>query len=481
MTIGFVNTEADHLRRSLRRGDTICFAIAAIISLDTIGQIATSGAQAFTWTAVLVVTFLFPYGLVMAELGSAFPAEGGPYVWLRAAFGRLVAGVGTMFYWITNPVWLGGSITFLAAATWQRYLVAGEPGGLGDYAFKLAFIWLAILAAVVSLRYGKWLVIAGAVAKVALVVLFAVTVWVYAGRYGIRGGGGFAPTLHGLLGVAPVLMFALVGFEAPNGAAEEMHNPRRDVPVMVAVSGMASALCYLVPIFGITAVLPADKINGLGGFMDAVTEVFGVHGDAGPAMVTLGAATFVFVLLTQGASWMMASDRVQAVAGMDGAFPRWFGAFHPRLSTPLRVNLLSGVVATVFMLAASWLQDGGAAAVFAVVLNIAVSALLMSYLVIFPTVLRLRRRHPEVARPFAVPGGRVGLVVAFTLIYAWVLLGAWQTVAPGVLERLFGLPYDFVGTWNVSRATFEAFTVGTLGVILALAVGGYAVANRRRS
>lgn len=478
----FVNTEAGNIRRNLRRVDTIFFAIAAIISIDTIGAIATSGAEAFTWTLVLVVTLLFPYGLVMAELGSTFPQEGGPYVWLRKAFGRLVAGVGTMFYWITNPVWLGGSLTFLAAATWEAFLVPAGSGSVADYVFKLGFIWVAIFGAVVSLRYGKWFVTFGAILKVFMVGFFAVTVGIYAARNGIHGYGvgEFSPTVAGFLGVAPVLMFALVGFEAPNGAAEEMHNPSRDVPRMVGVSGLTSALCYLVPIFGIVAVLPASKISGLGGFMDAIREVFSVYGGASHAMVSIAAVAFILVLLNQGVSWMMASDRVQAVAGVDRAFPRWFGAFHPKLNTPLRVNLLSGAVGTVFMLAATQLQRGSASAVFAVVLNVAVSTLLISYLVIFPTVVVLRRRHPETERPFRVPGGRVGLGVCFTLIYLWVLLGAWETVAPGLLESAFGLRYDFVGTWGVSRTAFELFTFGTLAAIALFALAGYAAARRGR-
>ncbi|GAA4827770.1 APC family permease [Saccharopolyspora rosea] len=471
--------EIGNVRRNLRRVDTIFFAIAAIISLDTVGQIATSGAEAFTWTAVLVVTFLFPYGLVMAELGSAFPQEGGPYVWLRLAFGRLAAGVGTMLYWITNPVWLGGSIAFLAATTWETYLVPTASGSIGDYAFKLVFIWAAILGAIVSLRHGKWFVTLGAIVKVALVLLFAVTVVIYAVHNGIHGSTSFLPTVAGFLGVVPVLMFALVGFEAPNGAAEEMHNPRRDVPIMVATSGVISALCYLVPVLGIVAVVPVDRISGLGGFMDAVREVFSVYGNASGAMLSAAAAAFVVVLFNQGCSWMMASDRVQAVAAADGAFPRWFGAFHPKLSTPVRVNLLSGVVATLFTLAATQLQRGATSAVFAVVLNIAVSTLLMSYLLIFPAVLRLRRLHPDVERPFRVPGGGVGLAVCFGAIYLWVLLGAWQTVAPGLLEHLFGVPYDFAKSWNVSRLTFESFTFGTLAVIVAFALVGYALARRR--
>lgn len=93
---------AGRLQRNLGRLDIIFLTIAATISIDTIGQIASGGAQAFTWTAVIVLAFLVPYGLVMAELGSSFPQEGGPYVWVRLAFGRFWASLSTMFYWITN-------------------------------------------------------------------------------------------------------------------------------------------------------------------------------------------------------------------------------------------------------------------------------------------------------------------------------------------------------------------------------------------
>lgn len=472
---------AGRLQRNLGRLDIIFLTIAAVISIDTIGQIASSGAQAFTWTAVIVLAFLVPYGLVMAELGSSFPQEGGPYVWVRLAFGRFWASLSTMFYWITNPVWLGGSLTFLAATTWSTYLVHTREGAAGDYLFKLAFIWLAILSAIVSLRYGKWLLNVGAVIKVALVAVFVATVALYAGRHGIHGygAGSFSPTTGGFLAVTPIILFAVVGFEAQNGAAEEMRNPRRDVPVSVAVSGTVSALCYLVPIFGITAVMPASQISGATGFLDAVATVFGVYGPAAHLMLHVTAALFIFVLLNQGSAWMIASDRVQAIAGADGTFPRFFGVFHPTLGTPVRVNLLSGVVATAFCVAATVLVHGSSAAVFTVVLSIAVSTLLLSYLVIFPAVVRLRRRYPALDRPYRVPGGRAGLWACAVVIYAWVVLGSWVSVFPGTLESALGIRYDFVAAWGVSRLTFEAFTVGTLLAVVVFCAAGYWWAQRR--
>src|SRR6266446_3675578 len=73
--------EKAKLFKSLRRLDMLLFLVCAIVGLDTLGQVSGYGAQTFTWVLVLAVVFLFPYALVMAELGSAFAQEGGPYEW----------------------------------------------------------------------------------------------------------------------------------------------------------------------------------------------------------------------------------------------------------------------------------------------------------------------------------------------------------------------------------------------------------------
>ena len=152
-------------------------------------------------------------------------------------------------------------------------------------------------------------------------------------------------TLGGFLLVTPVILFAVVGFEAPNGAAEEMRNPQRDVPRAIASSGVISMLCYLVPIFGILAVLPAEKVAGASGFLDAFKEVFIVYGGASDVVMGIAAMAFIFIVFTQASAWMIASDRVMAAAGADGAFFRYFGKFSERFGTPVRMNLLSGIVA----------------------------------------------------------------------------------------------------------------------------------------
>jgi len=194
-------------------------------------------------------------------------------------------------------------------------------------------------------------------------------------------------------------------------------------------------------------------------------------------LMTIG---FVLTLLTSGAVWMIGGDRILAVAAQDGAFPGYYGVFSERLGTPVRVNVMSGVVSTLFMVAAVGLFDSGADSTFAVVLTIAISTTLISYLWIFPAAVRLRRIAPEVERPYRFPGGPASLYAGGALVTAWIALGTWAAVFPGTLERLFGLEYDFVDTWGVSQGRYIALSLGTLAVVVVIALVGHALGRSVR-
>jgi amino acid transporter len=463
------------LHKSLRRFDIIFLLIAAVVGLETLGQVALYGAEAFTWALVLAVFFLVPYGLIFAETGAAFSEEGGAYTWVRDAFGRPWAAVAAMLTWITQPVWVGGSMAFLAAETFSSYLSPLELGSVGDYLFKVAFIWVTVLAAVVSLRKGKWLPTSGALVKVGLLVFFVITTVIYAAQNGVVGlsGGDFSPTLLGLFGSVPILLFAYLGFESSNSAAGEMENPGRDVPVSIFRSCATAALCYLVPIFAILLVVPGDQITGIGGLLDAVGTVYSVYGGAADALLKITAVAFIYILTSQGSAWMIISDRMQAMTAADGSFfGGFFGRFHPGLGTPVRVNLLSGAVATVFLLVAMQVTGSGAS-IFGVVLTISISTFLLSYLLVIPAAIRLRSRFPERPRPFRVPVSDRGFAVLGWVAFAWILLGSWVAVFPGTLERLFGEDYPFEDYWGVSQVRFEVLTLGTLAFLLVLCAVGY--------
>jgi amino acid transporter len=474
--------EKSKLVKSLRRFDMVFFTICAFVGLDTLGTVASNGGQGFTWLVVLALLFVLPYGLLMSEVGAAFTQEGGPYEWAKMAFGRMQGGISAVLYWVTNPLWVGGSLAFIATEAWNDNLFHIAPGKAGDYIFKLIFIWLSIGVAIISLRRGKWIPNAGAFMRVFVLGFFTLTTIIYAFDHGVAGfpAGDLKPTGAIFLALVPLLIFNYVGFELQNGAAEEMEDPQHDVPLSVARSGITGVLCYAVPILAILLVLPASKVTGIGGFLDAVKETFTVYGSAGHALRDVMVLCFIFTLLTSGAVWMIGSDRILAVAAYDGAFPGFFGKFNAKLGTPVRVNVMSGVASSIFMILAVAAFNSGQDSKFLVVLTIAISTTLISYLWIFPSALKLRYTHPHVYRPYRVPYGNAGMWIACGLTTFWVALGSWVAVFPGTLEKLFGIDYSFTDTWGVSRGTYEALTIGTLAVIFAIALIGYALGRSVR-
>src|SRR5579883_2227087 len=106
--------EKKKLRKEFRYFDMIFYTVAGIIGIDTLGAVSSNGGQAFTWLLISAITFLLPYGLLTAELGSTFTQEGGVYVWCKLAGGRFFAALGSILYWISNPLWVGGTLSVTA-------------------------------------------------------------------------------------------------------------------------------------------------------------------------------------------------------------------------------------------------------------------------------------------------------------------------------------------------------------------------------
>jgi len=469
--------EKGKLIKSLRRFDMVFFTVCAFVGLDTLGTVASNGPEGFLWLVVLALVFVAPYMLLMAEVGSAFTQEGGPYEWTKMAFGRVHGAIASILYWITNPLWVGGSLAFVAHDAWSANVFKIGTASVGDFAFKLIFIWISIGVAIISLRYGKQIPNLGAVLRYVVLGFFSITVVIYGFKHGAAGfqWGHISPTRAVFFGLVPVLLFNYVGFELQNGAAEEMDNPQRDVPISILRSGITGVLMYMIPIFCILLVLPAKQVTSIGGFIDAVTLTFhGVYGGAAHALLVLMTLGFVFALITSGAVWMIGSDRIQAVAAYDGAFFPFFGVFNRKLGTPVRVNVMSGIASSIFCITAiELLKHQSTANSFTVVLDIAISTTLLSYLWIFPAALKLRYSHPHVHRPYVHPWGMAGIWASTILTTFWIALGSFEAIFPDVLEKIFGVGYGFKDSWGVGRGEFELLTLGTLAIIVAFAVVGY--------
>ena len=492
MTTADALQEKKKLRKHFARFDILFFLICTLVGVDTLGAVASNGPQAFTWLIFLAILFFVPYALLTAELGAAFPEEGGPYIWTRLAFGRGVAAVNSLIYWVSNPIWVGGTLGITALTTVEEFFNSGNslpgPRVLGsatllDVLFLLAFIWFTVVAAIVSFSVGKWVPTIGAFMRSVLLGFFTISVVVYAIKNGIHdtfGGSAFLPSYAIFIAAVPVLVFNYVGFELPSAAGEEMKNPQRDVPAGVARSAIGTVLLYGLPILSILLLLPKGRITGLTGFLAAIKSVFTVYGghfaaDGTPVLTGAGAAlgyviaiAFVLALLTSGTTWIMGADRAQAMAALDGAAPRFLGRFSARFGTPIAVNLCSGIAATAVMVLAFAITGGSGLKYFTVVLGLVISTTTISYIVIFPALIKLRMSHPHVHRPYRVPGGMPMVWIVSGLCTFWAVVASIVLIYPGLGTNWFGqhgnpdssLPAGF------TRGQFELSQLIPLGILL---------------
>ena len=269
--------EKAKLRKVLSRLDLVLFTACAILGFDTVAASAQAGAQAVTWLVISLVIFLIPYGMLAAELGSTFPVEGGPYEWARMAFGRLAGSVTAILYWLSNPTWIGGTLTASTIATLDALVLHKPLGTAAEIIVGLAFVWVTVAIAIVAFRIGKWGPNIGTFVKIAVVAIFTILFIAFLVQHGRPAGASAAtdlkPSLNGFLTVVGLMVFLWVGFELANGAAEEMRNPQRDVPKMILRSGIICAIVYGLVIIGIVLVIPKTELSSVSGFVDAYHSV----------------------------------------------------------------------------------------------------------------------------------------------------------------------------------------------------------------
>lgn len=487
--------EKRKLQKQFGRFDILFFLICALVGLDTIGSVAKSGAQGFTWLVFLAVAFFVPYALLTAELGSAFPEEGGPYIWTRLAFGRFTAAQCVLMYWFSNPIWIGGTLTITSMTAVDTFF--GTMSSTVKYAVSFLYICLCIASTNLSVRYGKWVTAVGAWARVVLLSLFTGSVILYAVRNGLHGfhGHDFLPSYAAFITVVPVLVFNYVGFEIPSSAGDEMRNPKRDVPIAIARSAIGAVLLYGVPILCVLLVLPQSNVTGLSGFVDAVKAVFTVYGGSiaadgkvtltgmGSIMGEVAAIGFILGTATSAAAWLMGANRALAVAAYDGAAPRWLGHFSAQSGTPVVANVVSGILSVVVMIV-SYRLTVNPNQYFSAVLGLAVATTTISYLFIFPTVIKLRLSRGDTERPYRIPRGMLGVWICGLTATFWTFVATVGQIWPGIGVNWFGQtvnPDDSLPTGFASlRFKYEMTQIVPLLVLFALGVLFYAMGRPTR-
>ncbi|GAC1380291.1 MAG: APC family permease [Ktedonobacteraceae bacterium] len=480
--------EKKKLRKEFNFFDMIFYTVAAIIGIDTLGAVSSNGGQALTWLLISAVTFLIPYGLLTAELGSTFTQEGGMYEWCKMAGGRFFAAFGAMLYWISNPLWVGGTLSVTAIIAIKTFWFGSSAYKFGgnnatdaivEIVIALLFVWGTTWCAIMSLRFGKLLSVYGSYVKLALLAIFMVLTAVFffgghaTGQH--LGIADLAPHDLGLIvsGILPVLIFNWVGFELQNGAGEEMHDPQRDVPRSLIRAGLTAVVAYGLVIAVILFALTKDQLSNATGFVAAFQVVAGVL--PGPIATALGwiiALMIVIALASSGGTWIIGADRTYAIAALDRTAPVLLGRFSGRYGTPIAVNTMSGIVASIAMIAAivvTAFGSGDVKTLFSIVFGFVISTTTLSYLFIFPAYLILRYKYPNVRRPYKVPGGMLGAWIVTLLPLAYAAVASYFILIPTDAT---------VVSYSVSRITYELSQLIPLAIIFLLTVVFYVWGHR---
>ena len=229
-----------------------------------------------------------------------------------------------------------------------------------------------------------------------------------------------------------------------------MVNPQRDVPRSLIRAGIIVVIAYGILISFILFTLPKSQLTNVGSFLTAYKSV----GTVLPSAIAIGlgwlvALAYVLGLASSGGTWIIGADRTYAIASLDRTAPSFLGRFSGKYGTPIVVNTMSGITASIAMVAAILITafgNGSIVLLFGLVLGFVISTTTLSYLFIFPSFLILRYKYPTVHRPYKVPGGIVGAWIATILPLAYAAVASFFILWPSDAT---------VANNGIARVTYE--------------------------
>ena len=417
--------------KTLGRKDMVLFTVSAILLLDTVAASASLGVASLFWWIFAGLVFFLPYGLICAEMGCAYPEQGGIYAWVRDAFGGRWGSRVSWSYWVNNALYL--SATFILFAGIFRQMFFPGLSLFWQVVICIVLTWATVLIIVISLDIGKWIPNLGAILKVVIFLALGIGGIQYALNNGMANEispATLAPDWSGSLQYLPVIIYGVLGFELVSAGSEEMKEPARDVPASILGSGLIIILCYLFGTAAVLAAIPAAEINLVEGLVDTLSLLLGESALGKGIVLALGVA-LLFTLLSNAVTWGMGANRAAARAAQDGELPSFFGIESKTRQTPVGAALALGVSSTALLILYGLLA-GSNEDLFWSLLSFGAVIFFLPYLGLFAAFIKLRRADPDHPRPFRVPGGPLTAYLFASVCSAIVTLSIFLfTYVPG--------------------------------------------------
>ena len=404
----------------------ILSVICVVFTIEAAAPASAMGNVQFFWWVFLIITFLLPYGLVVAELGTAFDSEGGLYDWVRLGLGDKWGARCSWCYWVNFPLWVASIACMFPSiinAVWGIEFTLGAK-----LIVELAFVWGVTIMATHPVAESDWVMDGGAVIKVAItLVVGGVGIW-FAMNHGFANDmsqSTFMPDLGDTnsLTYLSIILFNFMGFEVVATFASTMKNPSRDIPKAVIAGGIAIAAIYIVCGIGISAAVPTSQLSLDSGIVDAVAAMVGV---SSPLTMVVGVA-FLVTLFANMICWSFGVNSVASYAARHGNMPRPFALLSKKTGMPNGSALINGCLTSAVLLLQVPLGEGSDA--FWVLFSMNVVFLLMSYIPMFPAFWRLRK-YDDRPRVFRAPFEGKALAVALTIPVVELVLSIVATIVP---------------------------------------------------
>ena len=458
-TTAGVTDQRQLLRRELGLRDLILFNIAAVLGPRWIAAAAHNGTSSVSLWMMAALFFFVPTALVIVELSTRYPHEGGVYAWTKEAFGDFHGFVAGWCYWIYTFFYFPSLL--LASVAMSVYIGGPDWAKYGEYlpyllTASLLLLGIAVTLNIVGLNVGKWLQNAGGVSTyIPLLILVLVAYLVTRER-------GPATTLTseniwpvwdwGTVNFWSQIAFAFTGMELASAMSEDVKNPQRTFPRAIFISGALIAVIYIVGTISVLLLLDSKQVNIHNGVFQAITTGSTILG-----LTWLGviAASLVTVGNAGGVGATVAGvSRVPFVAGVDRYLPPAFGKLHPRWRTPYVAILVQAVIAAVILVLSQINETvkGG----YQMLVSATVVVYFIPFLYMYAAAIKLSyRADRQKTGAVLIPGGRAGVWIAGILGFAVTALSIVLACFP---------TDDVTNPW-----IFEAKLLG--GTVIAVAVG----------
>jgi amino acid transporter len=423
------------LRKEMGFWDVLLFNIATVLGPRWIAAAAHNGTSSVSLWVIAAVFFFVPTAMVVNELSSRFPEEGGLYVWAKEAFGDFHGFIAGWNYWIYTVFYFPGLL--LASAAMSAYII-GEGGGTlaQNRTFlllvSLGLLLVAVILNIIGLNIGKWLQNAGGVSTyVPLLILVTIAgiLWLRQGSVTQFTWANIWPDWNwDTVNFWSQIAFAFTGLELVSAMSAEVRDPRRTLPRAVFAAGALIALMYIAGTVAVLVLVPAPDVSPTSGVFHAITVgaialKIGFVGILAAILVTVGNAGGV-------GSTVAGIARVPFVVGIDQYLPKAFGKIHPRWRTP-HVSIIVQAVVSGAILLISQISETARGAYQGLV-DVAIILYFIPFLYMYAAAIKLAGRKDRLENPHAVliPGGKPGVWIASGIAFAATLLSIIVSLFP---------------------------------------------------